>query len=394
MSVSRTTSAIIHQSLPRRVPASLPFGNKAPALVQKKTFQFQGHKEPIKPHIFEQAWNGLTYVLKRTGAFFNYLGTQIKSRAYLIVGLFAFLPLSKGLRKWVERMTIFPPAKIYDLPFKNADILKSKIQEHYFNMLETVQNHLKGLENEIRFDPKTDNIKLRAWHIPAEENKPTVLFHQQRSSNLSYLGPVMNMMRKKGYGIFVYDYPGYGKSEGIACEEAMYKAGLAASHKLASLKQFAVPINQQIQMGYSLGAPVASHVAYYQSLQGNKPKALVMLNSFPSLEKIIRHNLEQVFRWAKCLISEKAIQRINIHLNCEKFLSKVEGVPTLFLHGKKDRSAPISLVQKMSEGMPRNGAFNQVEVQALPGVYHSLKEKDFETVGKHFFDFMERQKLD
>lgn len=392
MSVTRTTSATIHQALPRRVPASLPPGNKAPALVKKNSFQFQAHKEPIKPNMLIQAWNGVTYVFKLTGAFFNNLINKIKTGAFLLVGLLAFLPLKPpGLRKWVERMTIFPPARIYDLPFKNADSLKSKIQEHYFNMLETVQNHLKGLENEIRFDPKTDNIKLRAWHIPAEKEKPTVLFHQHRSSNLSYLGPIMNIMRKKGYGIFVYDYPGCGKSQGVACEEAMYKAGLAASQKLASLKQFAVPINQQIQMGYSMGAPVASHVAYYQGLQGNKPKALVMVNSFPSLEKIIRYNLDHSFPWAKCLIGDRAIQRINIRLNCEDFLSKVEGVPTLFLQGGKDGNAPISLVRKMSESMPHNDDVSN-QVVELPGIYHRLQDKGFEMVGKHFFQFMESQK--
>jgi pimeloyl-ACP methyl ester carboxylesterase len=385
---------MFHQAFPSRVPANLPFKSKASALlkVQNEACRFQAHNEHVKPGIIKQTWDGLSYALRRTGALFNYLGSQIKAGIFLLIGVLAFLPLKPpGLRNWVERMMIFPPSKIYDLPFKNADILKSKIQEHYFNMLGTVKNNLKGLEKEIRFDPKTDSIKLRAWHIPAQKGKPTVLFHQQRNSNLSYLGLIMNIMREKGYGIFVYDYPGCGKSEGKACEEAMYKAGLAASHKLASLKHAAVPISQQIQMGYSMGGSVASRVAYYQTLQGHKPKALVMVNSFPSLEKIVRYNLDHSFRWTKCLIGDRAIKRIKTRLDSETFLRRIEGVPTLFLQGENDGNAPISLVRKMNQVMPQNES-NKVE--ELPGVYHKLKDKGFEAVGKQFFQFMENRGLD
>lgn len=391
MSAIRTTSNLTHYAFPNLLRGQSSSTVRKAVSQSGDQVRLGGKVDIAKRGFIRQVWDGLVYGLKRTGAFFNYLGSQIKTGIFLFMGVFAFLPLNKGLRNWVEKMAIFPPLKIYDLPFKNADTLKAKIKEYNFSMFDVVKGKLNGLENDIKFDSKADNIQLRAWHIPAEKGQPTVLFHQQRNSNLSYLGPIMNSMRKKGYGIFVYDYPGYGKSQGKACEEAMYKAGLAASKKLASLKKVGVPVNRQIQMGYSLGTPVASHVSYYQKLQGDKPKALVLINSFPSLKKIMRYNLDHKFPWAKCLIGERAVNRVNTRLNCEDFLNKVDGVPTLFLQGENDSNAPFSLVEKMSEGMPHKGNLNQVEL--LPGTGHKLKDKDFEVVGEHFFRFMESRGL-
>lgn len=352
--------------------------------------QFAGATRPGKIRtLFQKLSQGFVYGLKRTGAFFNYLGSQIKTALFLFLGVFAFLPLKNSTRQWVERLAVFPPVKVKDLPFKHADSLQEKIQDQSFNLYETVRGKLAGIKGTPVIDASTDNIRLRAWHIPAKAGKPTVLFHQQRASNISYLGPIMKTLEEQGYGVFVYDYPGYGKSAGRASEAAMYKAGLAAAKKLESLQ---VPVGQQVHMGYSLGTPVASRVACWLQQQGQAPKAMVLVNGFPSLKKVIQHNLDKRFFMLKSLIGPKSLERVQTRLNCEDYLTQIDNVPTLFLQGEKDGSAPVSLVRKMSEAMPGHRQYNQVTV--LPGVKHKLKESDYEQVGEQFFQFMKAKGLE
>ncbi|WP_303674660.1 alpha/beta hydrolase [Vampirovibrio chlorellavorus] len=352
--------------------------------------QFAGAVRPGKIRAFFQNLGQVfVYGLKRTGAFFNYLGSQVKTALFLFLGVFAFLPLKNSTRQWVERLAVFPPVKVKDLPFKHADSLQQKIKDQSFNLYETVRGKLTGIKNTLGIDASTDHIRLRAWHIPAKAGKPTVLFHQQRASNISYLGPIMKTLEEQGYGVFVYDYPGYGKSAGRASEAAMYKAGLAAAKKLESLQ---VPVGQQVHMGYSLGAPVASRVAYWLQQQGQGPKAIVLVNGFPSLKKVVQHNLDKRFFMLKSLIGPKSVERVQTRLNSEDYLTRISNVPTLFIHGEKDGSAPVSLVRKLSAAMPGHSRFNQIRV--LPGVKHKLKESDYKQVGEQFFQFMKAKGLE
>lgn len=68
-----------------------------------------------------------------------------------------------------------------------------------------------------------DNTKLNARYIPPKENKPIILFSHGNWGNISWFFDIMIPFAKKGYGIFIYDYRGFGKSKGFPYENGLYK---------------------------------------------------------------------------------------------------------------------------------------------------------------------------
>lgn len=347
------------------------------------SIRFGNQAAQARPSLLQKSRDAVQYAFKRVWALLSYVIGQIKMGFFLAFGTLAFLPLTPKMRNWVERVAVFPPDKVMDLPFKESDALKAYTRKPiFFDLWKTVKKDSKPC-NPLGFSQAEDSFPLRAWHIPAQAGKPTVLFNQQRSSNISYLGRLMKNLKDKGYGVFVYDYPGCGGSGGKSGEQAMYKAGYAASLKLATLDQNPVPFEQQIIMGYSLGTPVSAKVTETLQQQGHHPKALVLINGFPSLKKIVRHVRDQ--HWPmKYVVSDRAINRIAMKLDCESSLKKLDDVPVLFLQGEKDANASIGEIQTMRKQLPKLNS----ELVMLPGTYHRLKDADYDQIAEKFDAFM------
>ena len=104
-----------------------------------------------------------------------------------------------------------------------------------------------------------DGKKLNAWYVPPQKEYPIILFSHGNGGNISYffdmLIPVINM----GYGIFIYDYRGYGESEGIPFEQGLYKDARAALAFLNNEKN--IKSENIILWGLSVGGAVTSKIA-------------------------------------------------------------------------------------------------------------------------------------
>jgi len=124
-----------------------------------------------------------------------------------------------------------------------------------------------------------DGVKLNGWWIPEEDSRFTVLFCHGNGGNIMHRLDSISILNKLGLSCFVFDYRGYGKSEGKTSEQGTYLDAKAAYEWLRRRKK--VRADKIIIFGRSLGGSVAAQLATKV-----KPRGLVVESSFTSYADI------------------------------------------------------------------------------------------------------------
>lgn len=119
-----------------------------------------------------------------------------------------------------------------------------------------------------------DGVLLHGWYIPTDSNT-TVLYFHGNAGNISGRLQTIQLLHNLGLNIFIFDYRGYGKSEGRPSEQGTYKDARAAWNYLVSEKD--IENNRIVIMGRSLGGSVASWLAVQK-----RPAATVLESTFTS----------------------------------------------------------------------------------------------------------------
>ena len=75
-----------------------------------------------------------------------------------------------------------------------------------------------------------DGVRLHGWYVaPKYPNGPVLLWAHGNAGNLSHRAENVALFQGElGAGVFIFDYRGYGKSEGRPSEEGLYADGRAA----------------------------------------------------------------------------------------------------------------------------------------------------------------------
>jgi fermentation-respiration switch protein FrsA (DUF1100 family) len=123
-------------------------------------------------------------------------------------------------------------------------------------------------------------VRLHAWWCPADGADGAVLYCHGNAGNLSHRGQsVVGMARVLGESVLIFDYPGYGKSEGSPSEAGCYAAADAAYDWLLRVPK--VPGERVVLYGGSLGGGVAVDLA------ARRPhRALVLARTFTSMPEV------------------------------------------------------------------------------------------------------------
>ena len=121
-----------------------------------------------------------------------------------------------------------------------------------------------------------DGLKLLAWFVPSEKPRATVLFCHGNAGNISHRLDTLHLLHKMHLNTFIFDYRGYGQSEGKPSEGGTYRDAMAAWHHLIDTEK--IPPGQIIIFGRSLGGAVAAWLATHTT-----PKALILESTFTSV---------------------------------------------------------------------------------------------------------------
>lgn len=186
----------------------------------------------------------------------------------------------------------------------------------------------------------SDGVKLHFWtFLSPRQPAPLLIWFHGNGGNLSYRADVASRLAERGISTVLFDYRGYGRSEGRATEHGLYADSLAA-FEYATSELGAAP--QDIALyGESLGGPYA---AYVGAERGGR--CIIVENSFPSLLSMARlayPNLPFSFF-------------VRGSLRTTDYLNKA-GLPVLVMHGKRDSMIPYRLGVELFESLKVPGVF-------------------------------------
>ena len=104
-----------------------------------------------------------------------------------------------------------------------------------------------------------DGVRIRAWYTPAENPRTVLLFCHGNGGNLAHRVDVIKGYRDLGLSSLLFDYRGYGRSEGKPSEQGTYLDAQAAWKFL--VEERGIDPGRIILIGRSLGGPIAAHIA-------------------------------------------------------------------------------------------------------------------------------------
>ena len=117
--------------------------------------------------------------------------------------------------------------------------------------------------------------RIHGWFLPANEARATVLISHGNAGNISDRLESLRVLNRLNLNALIYDYSGYGKSEGSPSEQATYENVRAAWNYLTEQRN--IPSDNIILMGRSLGGPVAAWLAAQTETAG-----LILESTFTS----------------------------------------------------------------------------------------------------------------
>ncbi|BFU94552.1 MAG: putative Peptidase [Nitrospira sp.] len=189
-----------------------------------------------------------------------------------------------------------------------------------------------GVPLEDVWFPSADGTKLFGWYIEAAADRPVILWCHGNAGNV--INRLDNLVRlfKSSFSVFLFDYRGYGRSQGRPSEEGLYLDAIGAYDYLTRTRM--IRPERLIVFGRSLGAAVAGDLA------AQKPAAgLVLESSFPSIESVAKvHYGGLPLHWL--LGAEfRLIDRL-----------PTLSLPKLIIHGDQDDIIPLVLGRQVFDG--------------------------------------------
>ena len=206
-----------------------------------------------------------------------------------------------------------------------------------------------GLECEDIFFTTRDGVRLNGWFIPHPESQFTLVWFHGNAGNISHRIDNIKLLHDKvKVNVFIFDYRGYGRSEGHASEAGTYLDGEAALDLLR--KKLGVKSDKIILFGRALGAAVATEMATRFINQG-----LILESPFISIAEMARIVLP--FLPIRFLLQTR--------YDVETTITKIR-VPLLVLHGDRDEIVPFSHGETIFDKAPEPKKFF-----AIPGANHN-----------------------
>jgi len=212
-----------------------------------------------------------------------------------------------------------------------------------------------------------DGIRLHGWYFEHESQSDagTIIYFHGNGGNIRNVGWLAQSLAKRGFNVLLFDYRGYGISEGAAADESgLYLDGQAALAFVVNEKH-ASP-NRIVLYGQSLGTAVATDTATRCTCG-----ALILESGFSSASSLASRVLPWLPRWLHTLGKNR--------FESARKLQTLK-MPVLISHGDPDLTIPTD------EGRALFAAANEPKkLLIFPGAGHSV----FGSAGPAYLDQLE-----
>lgn len=180
-----------------------------------------------------------------------------------------------------------------------------------------------SMQYEDHFFQTEDGVNLHGWWIEHPDASGTVILSHGNAGNISHRISLVQMMKGLNVNFFLYDYRGYGKSEGKPDEAGLYLDGLAAYHFVRESK--GINPGEIILFGRSIGGAVAAENAVKSEIGG-----LVIEAAFSDVRSLMR----QLFPIVPTFLAK-------YDFPVSEYLKEIT-VPVMIMHSHQDDIIPYS----------------------------------------------------
>lgn len=176
-----------------------------------------------------------------------------------------------------------------------------------------------------------DGVRLHAWFLPGDPGMPALLFCHGNAGNVTGRLESLALFREMGLSVMIFDYRGYGKSEGSPSEEGTYADAGAAWDYLTGEAGFAP--EKVVILGRSLGGAVAVELATRV-----KPGGLIVESSFTSGARLG----QEIYPWLPVMLLAR-----NRYESADR-IGTVD-CPVLIVHSPQDTVVPYRHGRRLFE---------------------------------------------
>lgn len=195
--------------------------------------------------------------------------------------------------------------------------------------------HPAGLDFEDVWFTSEDGTRLHGWFVERPHAKRAVLYCHGNGEDVSMNADVAAQLSEAlDASVFIFDYRGYGHSEGTPSEAGCIADGLAAQRWLAG--RAGKQPSKLVVMGRSLGGAVGVAIAVKQGAQ-----ALVLVNAFSRMTDVAAHH----YPWLPVRLMMK---------NRYDSVARIRNYPgpVFQCHGTADWIVPIQLGRELFDAAP------------------------------------------
>lgn len=173
-----------------------------------------------------------------------------------------------------------------------------------------------------------DGTRLNGWFVPGEKAGLTFIFCHGNAGNIGHRLEKLKIMHGLGVNIFIFDYRGYGNSEGVPSESGLYSDAAGAYRYIVEERE--ISEDNIVLYGESIGGAVAVDLAVKINVKG-----LITEDTFTSVKDLAKIAYPFLPRF---MFSNR--------LNC---IMKIGGVKSskLIIHSVDDEIVPFHLGEKL-----------------------------------------------
>lgn len=178
-------------------------------------------------------------------------------------------------------------------------------------------------ENKVQdiFVPIADGKKLHAWHFPNKGASQTIIICHGNEGNISDMSTLIKLLLTSGASVFVFDYQGYGVSDGSPSVNGICRDSLAVYDWL--VKQQRLDPRSIVLYGESMGASVVCWL-----LQQRQVSGVILQSASTNLRRIAQETIPFLGYFPHFLFPRPYFDNISA-------LQK-KPCPLLVIHGIKD----------------------------------------------------------
>ena len=191
------------------------------------------------------------------------------------------------------------------------------------------------------------DIRLHALHFKVKDAKGVVFYVHGNAGSLQDWGHLHELYKSLGYDLFMFDYRGFGKSNGSILNEAQFFEDV---QKMYDYVKSMYDEAQIIVQSFSIGSAAAAKI-----VSENQPRKFILKAPYFSLEKLVR---------ARYFMLPKMLLKYPFYTF--NYLEKIsQPIPIVVFHGKDDELISFDHSKQLNDRLPG------LELFLIPNCVHN-----------------------